>query len=115
MFLILSSLQMSSADSRITTERPRENKWHQRKGMFQQRSKRPNAKVKGFQKIRRIGDIKVSENVDNVKVFDVPIQVGPIRLIMKKSADYELRNSSVTSPILTARLRLMVCLIDPKQ
>lgn len=75
---------------------------------FQRTPKRPNAIVEGLEKIKRVGDVQVGTRNGTMRVFDVPIQMGPIRFVMKKSADPQLRNSYVTSPVLTARLRLTV-------
>ena len=81
------------------------------KGKFRRNSKRLNAKVKGFQNLKRTGDVMVKNTTNDTKVLQIPIQIGPIRYTMKKMAGFELSNVSVTSPVLTARLRLVVSLL----
>ena len=78
------------------------------KGKFRGNSKRLNAKVGGFQNLKRSGDVMVKKIINDTKVLQIPIQIGPIRYTMKAMADFELRNVTVTSPVLTARLRLVV-------
>lgn len=75
-------------------------------GKFQRTPKRPNAVVEGLEKIQRMGDVMVGTKNATMRIFDVPIEVGPIRFVMKDSAQLELKNSRVESPVLSARLRL---------
>jgi len=75
-------------------------------GKFQRTPERPNAVVEGLEKIQRMGDVMVGIKNATIRIFDVPIQVGPIRFVMKDSAQLELKNSRVESPVLSARLRL---------
>ena len=81
---------------------------------FQRTPKRPNAIVEGLDVIKRVGDVQVGVKNGTMRVFDVPIQMGPIRIDMKNSQDPQLKNSYVTSPLLTATLRITVTKIALK-
>lgn len=70
--------------------------------------RRPNAMVEGLELIQRDGDVMIGSKVNSsVRIFDVRIQVGPIKFVLKESTDVPVSKSNVTSPILFARLRLV--------
>ena len=65
--------------------------------------------VEGLELIQRDGDVMIGSKVNSsVRIFDVRIKVGPIKFVLKESTDVPISKSNVTSPILFARLRLVV-------
>jgi len=68
--------------------------------------------VEGLELIQRDGDVMIGSKVNSsVRIFDVRIKVGPIKFVLKESTDVPISKSNVTSPILFARLRLVVIII----
>lgn len=69
--------------------------------------------MEGLEAIQRSGDVLVGTKQNtSVRVFDVQVQVGPIKIVVKESADVPVSKPNVTSPVLYARLRLLVIRLE---
>ena len=67
------------------------------------------AQIEGIENIERAEDVLIGSrgNLSTTRYIDTKVKIGPIKFILSDSA-YPLNNTRVTSPLLTARLRLMV-------
>lgn len=105
-FKLLSKADMAKNVASVEVNNATGDEIKSNKVMYQQNPKKPNAKLFGLNRIKRVGDVQIGKRNQTVRVFDVPVQMGPLKFVMNKSAAMILKNSRVKSPLLTARLRI---------
>lgn len=73
----------------------------------QRRFKRPKALVNGLDAIKRSEDVTAgTRNGTDERVYEIPLDVGPVYLTFNESAVFSMPVSRVSTSVLKARLRL---------
>jgi hypothetical protein len=94
---------------RVDNSRKMRRKQHRGRGRFPLRlPRRTNAIVTGLEHVRREGDVMIGDKDNTTTVIDAIIEMGPVEITMKGSAEPNMRKAKATTPPLQAKLRLAV-------